>query len=412
MTSSLVELESKWTPKPCDLCGNTDNFRRLGDRVLKIPRRRTLYIFRHVDVTCERCGFSFGRQVPEEAFLHDYYRDAPGLESDHASIQQDYDEVARLEPLKRHLKEGANILEMGAGDGAFCRFLETHGYRASGIDPLARADRNVVRDGFVGGEGADADPEVADAVVSYFVLEHVPFPRTWLRRIRAHMKPNAILVIEVPNVETNPLEGYANEHFLEFTPGHLGQLMESEGFDALSIGTEPACRFYGMVYVGQVSATRFPEKSSPEARDPDRASGHVADAVTRYEDVLAVRQQQEELVKGTASRIVDILNSQESKTPRVYFWGANDLSIDIVNRLRTLRDVDPEIVDSARSKIGTHHWGFSRPVLAPDFSRQDDHHRVFVLCSRVWNDQIAVQIESMGLEGITVLDSTSWPNRL
>jgi 2-polyprenyl-3-methyl-5-hydroxy-6-metoxy-1,4-benzoquinol methylase len=119
----------------------------------------------------------------------------PGL-ADHA------DTLIRHLPASR-VGPGARILDVGCGDGRDIAFLNSLGYRASGVelDPkavhAARAKGLDVIEGDLA-SAAFAD-ESYDVVTSSHVLEHLHNPRAFLAESRRVLKTGGFLVTITPN---------------------------------------------------------------------------------------------------------------------------------------------------------------------------------------------------------------------
>lgn len=400
---------SPWVAKPCDLCGEGERLRLLGERRFAVRQRQTEFEWRHRDVVCERCGLTFSAEVPEEQFLAEYYAEGHTLRSTEVAIEPGFDLDARLETVRRHLARG-RVLEVGAGDGAFCAALRAAGYEAEGVDPLEDVDEGLVRPALTGDEGVSGG-QAYDLIVSYHVLEHVRFPGAWLQGLRSALQPAGLVVIEVPDAEEWPLDAWHHEHLTQFTARHLRGLMESVGFRTLSCGEERGSRPHGVVYVGQ-RAAGGPEGAAgwPAGGDGEGAAGLVAAAEQRYRGVANALEAQAARAREVVAGICDALAGSGSDLELI-FWGANDVATTVVRALPPDLEVPVGIVDNADSKVGRPHPGFPGPVGRPEFSAQDLARRIFVLCTRNWNRQIAEQISGMGLAGPVVLPVDEWPHR-
>lgn len=125
------------------------------------------------------------------------------------------------------------LLEVGSGFGHFLAAARARGWRAEGIDVVAA---NGAREGTI----EDAPSAAFDAVVAFFVLEHVPDPRAFLRGARHALRPGGRLLLRVP--DTTPLvrllrpfgaaDGlyHAPWHLHDFAPDRLARLLAEEGF--------------------------------------------------------------------------------------------------------------------------------------------------------------------------------------
>jgi SAM-dependent methyltransferase len=135
----------------------------------------------------------------------------------------------------------ARILDVGCGDGSGIAFLESLGWRASGveIDPVAvqaaRARGLDVIEGDM--ESAGFDDESFDAVTSSHVVEHLHDPRAFLDKIRRVLRPGGVLVITTPNVRSELLSRHGRNwrglepprHLMLFTADNLFRLASAAG---------------------------------------------------------------------------------------------------------------------------------------------------------------------------------------
>lgn len=387
---------TRWDPKACDICGAANGARTLGRRTYLCPARRSRYEMAHTDKLCGRCGFVFSGRVPQDAFLNKYYADSFTLTSKHATIAPAFDSDGRIRQLKKYLSSGASVLEIGANTGEFCRSLKKSGFRAEGVDPVAGASaERGVRRGFVRGKGRARG--AFDAVVSYYVLEHVTDARGWLRSALAKLKKGGYLFIEVPDFENHPAESLDKEHLLHFTPHHLKRLLVSAGFRMVKVDRGQASQFFGFLAVAKW-------EGRPSARPAERAEGKriKAGAATYYRGLKELEAKERRCRKKAEKIHAQVRKA--GKKAEVIFWAANEYATGIGREFRQLSRLDPVIVDSSEKKIGCYHEGFQRPIAAPAF-RKTGAHRFFVLCSPAWNGAIREQIRGMDLGRFTLIDA-------
>lgn len=158
--------------------------------------------------------------------------------------------LARIAALKR----GGQILDIGCGSGFFLKTAAAHGMTAIGIEPklemaeAARRSGAQVRHGFFP-DVLQAD-EKFDAIIFNDVLEHIPDTGTILDACRAHLHPDGLLVVNIPNAQglfyriatlmhglgmTGPFHRlwqtmFYTPHLHYFTPRSLTLLGERHGF--------------------------------------------------------------------------------------------------------------------------------------------------------------------------------------
>lgn len=154
----------------------------------------------------------------------------------------------------RLLKPGERLLDIGCWDGQFLDQIEESGLfqKLYGIDMLPEAIAKIRSKGYEG-EVVDLNTETFPFPDNYFdtvtflaVLEHVFDPYGAIREIRRILRPNGILIVDVPNVGsfsnrmrillgripvTSGDPGWDGGHLHYFTKYALDQFLQAEGFE-------------------------------------------------------------------------------------------------------------------------------------------------------------------------------------
>lgn len=104
------------------------------------------------------------------------------------------------------LKAGERVLDVGAGLGELVSSLSNAGYQALGIEPSQLAVEFAREKGLQVIEGDIASFALQegqhgtwDAVLLLKVLEHIPNPGEVLEAIKKLLKPDGLIVVQVPN---------------------------------------------------------------------------------------------------------------------------------------------------------------------------------------------------------------------
>jgi 2-polyprenyl-3-methyl-5-hydroxy-6-metoxy-1,4-benzoquinol methylase len=112
-----------------------------------------------------------------------------------------------IDVLRTQLPEGAEVLDVGCGNGVISRSLGEKGFNVRGIDisekTIARA-RELNKFPNVRFEAVSAEQLVADgnryhAVICSEVLEHLNEPSRLLKVLYASLHDNGVLIVTVPN---------------------------------------------------------------------------------------------------------------------------------------------------------------------------------------------------------------------
>src|SRR4051812_16805046 len=154
-------------------------------------------------VACTECGLVY-RNPTERSFEVEqtYARDCPprdALRMLHDAQRNAYrSQAARL---RRMLRSGATVLEVGSYVGAFLTAARDAGLHAAGVDInpavniFTRSLGFEVRDGELGDTGRSP----VDAGVIWDTFDQLPNPREAVIAARARLRPGGILAIRVPS---------------------------------------------------------------------------------------------------------------------------------------------------------------------------------------------------------------------
>jgi cyclopropane fatty-acyl-phospholipid synthase-like methyltransferase len=209
----------------CRLCGSAANavalklsgMPRWNHRLLEESEVAT---DRAVDLEIHRCGSCGFVSLPLQ-LQDDYYDDYVNAPSQSPQMQQ-FQRAQAHDFVERFGLRGKSVLEVGCGDGFFLDMLRAEGVECTGIEP-SEAQRAIAlaRELRVEGGLLTADRRLPtgpfDAFATRQVFEHVPDPAAFLAAIRANLKPQAVGLVEVPNLDALIDES----RFFDFIPEHL-----------------------------------------------------------------------------------------------------------------------------------------------------------------------------------------------
>lgn len=167
-------------------------------------------------VECERCSLVYLNPRPEynQSFVdtayQDYAQDKDFYKSGEISSEFDNRELEQnhfiVEQIYSKLGRKGRLLEIGCAVGMFLKAAKDEGWEdVFGID----VSNNMIK--FIK-EKLKIDAVVAkyeeyefksgekfDVIYCSHVIEHIPFPNIWMEKIKKDIKPNGLLVINVPN---------------------------------------------------------------------------------------------------------------------------------------------------------------------------------------------------------------------
>lgn len=186
---------------------------------------------------CNDCNFVYlNHELIEEEVYENYFTMSSWKDQSHsdkifnnlrAFIEPSYDE---------------NILEVGCNDGSFLKNIELNGFKnIYGIEPAKDAYKIAsklpfkINNGFLNTKNTfvNTNQNKFDVIISRHVLEHIKNLRDFFDSLNIILKQNGILIIEVPDFQTNlDFTDYAlwEEHVNYFTIETLHILFGLNGF--------------------------------------------------------------------------------------------------------------------------------------------------------------------------------------
>lgn len=336
-------------------------------------------------ILCASCGFAWNRAFNPGQIIYDqnYNNDQTGSPRFRAHVAE---MVARI--LTRVRPDGlAHLVEVGCGQGALLReFARRRSFASlTGFDPAWRGKDGVELDGvtihrrYFGPEALELVPHGPLMVVSRHTIEHVADPLSFLRAIRAAMKPGdgGRLFLETPDiewvVETFQPQDLFYEHCSIFSRGALRVALAAAGFEALSVD-----RVFDDQYL---MAEALP--TSDESRIVGRCEFSAA--------AESFARQRHRFVQTWTDRIARI-----TEGGRVWLWGAASKGVTFAlltdpdgAKLAGAIDVNPE-------KCGHFMPGTGLPIVSPSVLRDGD---AVIIMNPNYAAEIASQI---GVTGIAV----------
>jgi len=200
-------------------------------------------------VRCAGCRAFFLSPRPDRKMLAMAYDDSyygKGEEKFSPAVEKVLDLFRRGRSawLRRNLKSGASLLDVGCGNGKFLKFLSRYGkYRLFGTELEGNSARRAARiPGItlkIGGlKPDDFAPRSLDAVTLFHVFEHLEEPRKTLEIVSTILKKDGVLVMSFPNIDSFQSRLFKGRwlhldpprHLFFFAPKDFVPMMEGYGF--------------------------------------------------------------------------------------------------------------------------------------------------------------------------------------
>jgi SAM-dependent methyltransferase len=204
-------------------------------------------------IKCDQCGYIATYPVPANEDLGKYYDSKNYLSHTAAQkgmLNRMY-QILRSLNIKRkynHIvkyKQNGNILDIGCGTGELLNYFSTHKWKATGIEPNAEARTfgtySYQLDIKDESELKNLTLEQYDVISMWHVLEHVPDINHRIEQIKKLLKPDGIIVIALPNINSYDAIKYGRfwagldvpRHLHHFSPNSFNELAKKHQLQLL-----------------------------------------------------------------------------------------------------------------------------------------------------------------------------------
>jgi 2-polyprenyl-3-methyl-5-hydroxy-6-metoxy-1,4-benzoquinol methylase len=230
---------------------------------------------------CRNCTQRFTQKVPEEKEIGKYYQSENYISHSDTSkglINNLYHKVRKRTIIqKRKLIENAtgkkrgNILDVGAGTGAFLNEMKTANWNCDGIEPDKTAREKAAELYHLNLKEAEKlyllSPQSFDAITLWHVLEHVHELHKYVEQLKNLLSAEGKLFIAVPNYTSGDEKIYNQywaaydvpRHLYHFSPKAMEVLLNAHGLNIEEI--KPM--WYDSVYVSMLSEKNKTGDSHP-----------------------------------------------------------------------------------------------------------------------------------------------------
>ncbi|MGN6542142.1 MAG: class I SAM-dependent methyltransferase [Ginsengibacter sp.] len=251
--------------KSCPNCGDTQIF-----KVLSV-KDHTVSDEEFEIWECTNCTIRFTQNVPDQENIGKYYQSENYISHSDTSkgfINNLYHKVRKRTLLEKKKlikkatgKQTGNILDVGAGTGAFLNTMKNAGWRCTGIEPDQTAREKALqlyRIHLQESEHIYSLPsESFDAITLWHVLEHVHELHNYVEKLKDSLSSNGKLFIAVPNYTSGDEKIYDEfwaaydvpRHLYHFSPKAMETLLNTHGLKVEKI--KPM--WYDSVYVSMLS---------------------------------------------------------------------------------------------------------------------------------------------------------------
>lgn len=220
---------------------------------------------------CKACTQRFTQNIPEADKIGKYYQSQNYISHSDTSkgfINNLYHRVRKRTLVqKRKLiqkttgKKTGNILDVGAGTGAFLNIMQQAGWAGTGIEPDETARQKAAELYQLDLKNAEnlylLPPQSFDAITLWHVLEHVHELHRYIEQLKNLLSADGKLLIAVPNYTSGDEKIYHESwaaydvprHLYHFSPLSMKKLLASHGLTIKAM--KPM--WYDSVYVSMLS---------------------------------------------------------------------------------------------------------------------------------------------------------------
>lgn len=151
---------------------------------------------------CQQCGF---KQCPDLTDVISFYEEMQDNQYEEGREQRLLQEQKVMAHIRR-IKAGGKLLDIGAGSGILLEAALTFGFDAEGVEPSKWLHAKAVALGLPVHLGIFPQDSILkgpyDVVTLVDVIEHVSNPVELIQEIKKVLKPDGILVVVTPDVDS------------------------------------------------------------------------------------------------------------------------------------------------------------------------------------------------------------------
>jgi SAM-dependent methyltransferase len=123
----------------------------------------------------------------------------------------------RRSDIEKYLNKNQTVLELGSATGFFLNEIKPLVKEVIGVEPNIDHSRYANEMGVRTFNSLEEIlPGSCDVIFSYYVLEHIRTPEGFLKALLSKLKPNGLLITEVPNGNEALMDMYQNKAYKDF----------------------------------------------------------------------------------------------------------------------------------------------------------------------------------------------------
>jgi len=331
-------------------------------------------------VVCNKCSHIFLSTLAPEKIISELYKKfysyPSALESSFIPERDNaFLEVFKDKILRKLRKDQKNILEIGCYDGFILYNLKKLGFSVTGCDPS---------NGAVIGQSHNIDIKRRFFDVEYFLkaslsydliifrhfLEHVAKPVDFLKNLNKILKPNGLIIFEVPstdfhlkNIETSV---FSFQHLQYFSDISIKQLLYKSGLKLIDIVNTGE----NLIITSSLEKSRITKNGK---------------AVRKSSESFRNR------FKNKKEQLKKMLRQYSDNG--IVLWGAGGFAVSLMETYDVKKKNICQIVDSDAKKWGMEFLKHGIPIASPNTLKKIDHG-CLVICS-MYAKEIIKQLKTL-----------------
>ncbi len=197
---------------------------------------------------CKNCGLVFASPLPDFDTIRILYeRDYDYSWFEKWKVLKKLQAHHRMVRIKKYIRPGSKVLDIGCGHGYFVNVLRRFGYESYGYD--FSTSKKLIHEANNCYYEKDMDKlsiSDIDAIAIYHTLEHYPFPRELLTKINRKLRQHALIFIALPNYCSLGQKLRKAKwvwlqqpyvHIYHFNPNNIKLLVQDSGFEIEKVWT-------------------------------------------------------------------------------------------------------------------------------------------------------------------------------
>lgn len=215
-------------------------------------------------VQCRKCGFLFTQDAPSDRAIASYYESTnyQPLNTSNGFISALYGTARSImvrwksRLIHRHHRKQGTLIDVGAGCGHFLAYMHRQGWNVLGCEQSDRARAEASRRWQLHLDGdvmrCDYLSWCADVITAWHAVEHIHNLHGLWERFHQWLMPDGMLVVAVPNSESDDAQHYVDRwaawdvprHLWHFNISSITSLARQHGFFLIDINPLPLDAVY------------------------------------------------------------------------------------------------------------------------------------------------------------------------